>query len=195
MLVILPPHSSLMLEPGQVFFSLDDGFLSHSIATETGEQNYNDNLLVASHCGIVLENGYVAEAWWPEWRVVSILPRLQERTPWVWVKTPAGQTRDSAAKLCRLARELAGTDYDTFGVLGFTLSDKDDQGQSENKLSDPEKLFCSEGVVTLLLATEHLRTEPLPDVFKTVHPSWRSPQGLSVSPIWEKHEWVNSCIS
>lgn len=185
MLVVLPPHSNTILEPGQVFFSLDDGFLSHNIADETGEEDYEAGLLVASHCGIVLEDGYVAEAWWPTWRVVPFGPRLQTRTPWVWVKTPAGQTPESAAELCRLALQLDGTPYDTWGVVGFTLSDKDDQGREENGLSDSEKYFCSEGVDTLLRATEHLRTVSLPKGWKMVHPSWRSPQGLNVSQIWE----------
>lgn len=186
MLAIPPPHSISFIKPGQIFFSLDDGFLSHNIATETGEDDYDNGLLVASHCGIVLENGYVAEAWWPAWRVVSLFPRLQTRTPLVWVKTPAGQTRRSAAELCRLARELDGTPYDTWGVLGFTLSDKDDQGQTENRLHSSEKYFCSEGVDVLLRATERLRTIPLPEPWKLVHSSWRSPQGLNASPIWER---------
>ncbi len=186
MLVVLPPHNANILEPGQVFFSLDDGLISHGIAMETDHHNYKADLLVASHCGIVLENGYVAEAWWPAWRVYSLIPRLQTRTPWVWVKTPAGQTPKSATEICRRARELDGTPYDTWGVVGFTLSEKDDQSCDENGLSDPEKYFCSEGVDTLLRATEHLRTKPLPESWKLVHPSWRSPQGLNASPIWEE---------
>jgi hypothetical protein len=186
MLVILPPQSATLLEPGQVFFSLDEGFLSHNIASETGEEDYDAGLLVASHCGIVLEDGYAAEAWWPSWRVVSLHPRLQTRTPWIWTKTPAGQTTESAAELCRLARELGGTPYDTWGVMAFALSGKDDQGNEENRLNDPEKYFCSEGVDTLLRATESLRAVPLPETWKQVHPSWRSPQGLNLSPIWEE---------
>lgn len=184
MLIIVPPHSALHLEPGQVFFSLGEGFISRSIALETSRDAYEADLLVASHCGIVLEDGYVAEAWWPEWRVVSILPRLRTRKPLVWVKTPAGQTPESAAELCCLARDLAGTPYDTWSVMGFTLSDKDDQCPEQNGLDDPEKYFCSEGVDTLLRATEHLRTIALPKAFKMVHPSWRSPEGLNLSPIW-----------
>ena len=195
MLVVLPPHSAKLLEPGQVFFSLDDGFLSHNIATETAEEKYDEGLLVASHCGIVLDDGYVAEAWWPRWRVMSLFPRLQKRMPWVWTKTPAGQTPQSAAELCQKARDLAGTSYDTWGVLAFTLSDKDDRGQQENRLSDPEEYFCSEGVDTLLRATEKLRTVPLPESFKQVHPSWRSPQGLNQSPIWEEQYELSNCCA
>lgn len=57
-------------------------------------------------------------------------------------------------------------------------------GREENGLNDPAKYFCSEGVDTLLRATEHLRTVPSPEAFKMVDPSWRSPQGLNLSPIW-----------
>lgn len=186
MLVILPPHSSKHIEPGQVFFSLDDGFLSSNIANETDAKDYDAGLLVASHCGIVLEDGYAAEAWWPAWRVAPLLPRLQTRTPWIWTKTPAGQTPESAADICRLARELDGTPYDTWGVMAFALSDKDDQGREANRLNDSAKYFCSEGVDTLLRKTERLRTVKLPEPWKLVHPSWRSPQGLNLSPIWEE---------
>jgi hypothetical protein len=167
-----------------VFFSLDSNFTSHNIAMETGRDDYQAGLLVASHCGVVLEDGYCAEAAWPTWRVVSMIPRLHTRWPMIWTKTPAGQTPESAAELCRLARELEGTPYDTWGVMGFALSDKDDKGQEENGLNDPKKFFCSEGVDTLLRATEYLRAVKLPEAFKLVHPSWRSPQGLNVSPVW-----------
>jgi len=176
----------MLLEPGQVFFSLDKGFVSHNIAEEIGRKDYEAGLLVASHCGIVLDDGYCAEAAWPTWHVAPLGPRLRTRTPWIWTKTPAGQTPESAAEICRLAKELDGTPYDTWGVFGFTVSDKDDKGQTENGLNDPEKFFCSEGVDTLLRATEHLRTVKLPEAFKLVHPSWRSPQGLNLSPVWAR---------
>ncbi|KMY66475.1 hypothetical protein AAU61_15005 [Desulfocarbo indianensis] len=184
MLVLPLPQSAALLEPGQVFFSLGEGYLSHNIAMETGQEPYQAGLLVPTHCGIVLEDGYVAEAWYPRFRVVALHERLEKREPLVWLKTPAGQTRESAEELCRRARELEGVEYDAWGVLGFTLSDKDDNGQSANRLEDPAKHFCSEGVDLLLRATEHLRTVALPKAWKLVHPSWRSPQGLNVSPIW-----------
>jgi len=152
---------------------------------DAGRDDYQNGLLVASHCGIVLEEGYVAEAWWPAWRLTSLVPRLHARFPWIWVKTPVGQTPESAAELCRLARDLDGTPYDTWGVVGFALSGQDDKGRQENRLNDPEKYFCSEGVDTLLRATDHLRTVQLPPAWKLVHPSWRTPQGLNLSPIWE----------
>ncbi len=184
-LVILPPNCQALLEPGQVFFSMGDGFVSDSIALETAREAYDAGLLVATHVGIVLEDGYCAEAAWPEWRVAPLGPRLQGRTPLIWLKTPAGQTPEAAAELCRLARELEGTPYDTWAVtLGFPLSDDDDNGRAPNFAEDPGRLFCSEGVDTLLRRTEHLRTVPLPEAFKAVHPSWRSPQGLNLAPIW-----------
>lgn len=185
MLVIPPPHSQHFLKPGQVFFSMSNGFISDGIARETAPQKYEAGHLVATHVGVVLENGYVAEAWLPEWRVVKLRERLGQRDTLVWLKEPAGQTKASAAELCRLARDLEGTPYDTGAILGFTLSDKDDVGQSPNFLENHKKYFCSEGVDVLLRATEHLRTVSLPQPWKIVHSSWRSPQGLNVSPIWE----------
>lgn len=184
MLALPLPRSLELLAPGQVFFSMGEGFVSHNIATETGRELYQAGLLVATHCGVVLEDGYVAEAWYPRFRIVPLRERLEKRAPLIWLKTPAGQTRESAAELCRRARELEGVEYDTWGVVGFTLSDQDDVGQHENRLNNPAKYFCSEAVDSLLRDTEHLRTVALPKAWKLVHSSWRSPQGLNVSPIW-----------
>jgi hypothetical protein len=184
MLVVPPPLSQHFLKPGQVFFTMSNGFISDGIARETAPQRYEAGQLVATHVGVVLEDGYVAEAWQPDWRIAPLRERLEQRDSLVWLKEPAGQTEASAAALCQAARDLEGTPYDYGGVIGFTLSDNDDQGQDPNWLENRKKFFCSEGVDVLLRQTEHLRTVPLPEPFKLVHSSWRSPQGLNVAPIW-----------
>lgn len=191
MLVVLPPYSSEQIRPGQVGFFSSDTFMGDGIARETDGADYGEGQLVATHVGIILEDLHVAEAWWPGWRIAPLSPRLALRDPLIWVKTPAGQTPESARELCRMARGLEGTDYDVGGVAAFLFSDQDDLGVDASWLEDPQKLFCSEGVAMLLMQTEHLRSVPLPESFKRVHPSRRSPEGLNESPIWEVSEFRN----
>lgn len=164
---------------------LPGAFLSHNIAMDTYRDKVLAGELVASHTGVIVSETHLVEATTPVVRRWPLAEYVRDPETLLWIKRPLGQTRASGEAMGRFAAGLEGEDYGISAIIGLMLSDQDDKGQEPNSLADDDEWICSRLVDVALRATEAGRTVPLPESFKRVHPTWRTPQGLNGAPIWE----------
>lgn len=189
MLALPQPRYGVHYLPGDPFFTWEPGsFLTHNIALESDRERYEKELVVPTHCGLTTGPDELIEATHPMARRAPLGPLFENGRSFIVIKRPAGQTKASAEEMTRLAGEIVdkGTDYDTWALLGFTLSDPDNRGEDPNFLEDPDEYFCSELLAWLLIETAHLRTVPPPEALMLKHPSWWTPNDLySLDGLWE----------
>ncbi len=186
MFINLTPEFGRDFWIGDVFWSREPGaFLGDNIAMDTYPELVKAGKLVASHTGIIVSPTHVVEAWWPRVRRWPIAAYTENPESFFWVMRPLGQTQASAQATGRFAADLVGDSYDGSAILGLALSDQDDKGTEPNPLADQGEWICSRLVDVALRVTEASRTVPLPESFKRTHPTWRTPHGLFVEPIWQ----------
>lgn len=171
---------------GDCMFTRTPGsFLSDNIVDNTYPEDYAAGVLMASHVGGVESATDIVEAWSPDVRRWPLRNYFQDQETLIWFKRPLGQTQESALALAKFMASHVGEDYDESALIGLALTDNDDKSNKPNRLADRNEWFCSQLYTQALLETETLRMAALPETFKYVHPTWRTPEGLNRSPIWE----------
>lgn len=166
MLINLRPQAGLDYRPGDTFFTrrpdslLSDGIDWFTRGDATG--------LVATHTGIVVKGGKVVEALPAGMVETDFAELLADPDVLVWVKTPAGQTPESAEWICKRIRSHKNKGYDWLGLVLFKFG-----------IHSAKDLFCSESVAQVLSKCPYLDWV-IPD-----SPHDWSPQRLNAHPtLW-----------
>lgn len=180
MLVLPQPAPGRDYGQGWIAFTnRDDSLISGGIGWVTAPELQRAGHLVATHCGLVVDLDHIAEAHMPSFSVSPLAPLIgPDKDVAIWFRKPLGLTAVAAEHMAAVAQGWARDQvgYDQLGVAGFVLP-----GDPE----DPEKLFCSEAVVTLLLEAEKFMSRPLPGALHEIPAHHWSPHALdTLDGLW-----------
>jgi len=160
-------------------------FTSEAIAQDKYRDRVEAGEFIASHVAVITGPNRIVEATTPVVRAWPLSEYVRETGTLLWVKRPLGQTRASACAMACFAEDHKGEPYDLSAIVGMYFSDEDDVGTEPNPLADDDEWICSRLGDMALRTTEALRTVALPQSFKRVSPTWRTPQGLLDQPVWQ----------
>ena len=140
MLINRSPKYGADYSAGYVMFTRQpEALLSDAIKRVTAHRAD----LAATHCGLVVEKGLVAEAKLGGFRISPLQDYFDDPETLVWFRRPNLLTAERAGVMTGAARLWAAQEipYDTMGLVGFLLP---------GEWQEDDKLFCSEAVHKLL---------------------------------------------